>query len=161
MSSTNAWLSLVLDAQKNAKSYIRNLRTRNRNTERIGVQPTESKRSCQNSRFAKSASYTHALYKIWHRCYMDKVDFGQSRIKLSQNDILQMCRSKGKTPHSTMYVLPKHPVTLLTRENAIIVDKTQRRYLLALWRLKRDEDDYISHILTLGKGLSTNWVCDQ
>lgn len=127
-------------------------RLKSGNTSSLDTIMSESakpRRALQNARFSKSVFYTHALYKIWHRCYMDKHEFGQKRIWLCQNDILQLCRSQGRTPSSTMYIVPKYPARPLAIGNAVLVDQAQRRYLLALWRMSRDDHTYTCYVSSL------------
>jgi hypothetical protein len=90
----------------------------------------------------QKGDYKHALYKIWHRAYMDKKDFNQGRLLLSQKDVLSLFLSKHKTPEAAFFVVPQHPNEPLSHHNAVLVDKIQRRYLLALWRMTKDEDEY-------------------
>jgi hypothetical protein len=39
-------------------------------------------------------------------------------------------------------VVPRQPSRPLSLNNAVLVGKLQRRYLLALWRLTKDEEAY-------------------
>ena len=94
----------------------------------------------------KRRFYTHALYKIWHRCYIDKNEFEQDRILLRQKDILILCNSKGQTPHSRMHVMPKEPTLPLSYGNALLVNKAQRKFLISLWRLTKNQDQYIKGV---------------
>jgi hypothetical protein len=73
---------------------------------------------------------------------MDKKDFNQGRLLLSQKDVLSLFLSKHKTPEAAFFVVPLHPNEPLSHHNAVLVDKIQRRYLLALWRMTKDEDEY-------------------
>ena len=101
------------------------------------------------SNMRHSNFYTHALYKIWHRCYMDKRDFGQSKLLLCQKDILELCRKQAATPQADMYIVPRDPISPLSSTNAVLVDRLQRRVLIALWRLGRDRDEYTRHVVAL------------
>jgi hypothetical protein len=99
----------------------------------------------QCKRYTKG-NYKHDVYKIWHRCYLDKGDFSQKKLVLSQNDIFELCASKNISPAAGMYIVPKQPKQLLSRQNALIVDKNQRKFLLALWRMTKDENKYIASV---------------
>jgi hypothetical protein len=97
--------------------------------------------------FAKHRqSYTHALYKIWHRSYLDMKELGQKKLCLTQKDILSLFHAKNKEPKAEFYVVPRNPSKQLSLENALLINKTQKRYLLALWRLTRNEEDYMDYI---------------
>jgi hypothetical protein len=98
---------------------------------------------------SRRAGYKHALYKMWHLAYIDKNVFGQSKIKLSQHDVLNLCKECNKMPAPGVYVLPKDPTLPISLSNAVIVDKLQRKHLLALWRLSKDEDEYRRYIIML------------
>lgn len=87
-------------------------------------------------------SYKHALYKIWHLAYLDKKAFGQASIQLSQQDVLRICENTQTTPDTAAYVIPVQPSLPLSPSNAMLVNKLQRRFLLALWKLEKDEDIY-------------------
>jgi len=91
-------------------------------------------------------SYTHALYKIWHRSYLDMKELGQKKLCLTQKDILSLFRAKNKEPKAEFDVVPRNPTKQLSLENALLINKTQKRYLLALWRLTRNEEDYVDYI---------------
>lgn len=91
-------------------------------------------------------SYTHALYKIWHRSYLDMKELGQKKLCLTQKDILSLFHAKNKEPKAEFYVVPRNPTKQLSLENALLINKTQKRYLLALWRLTRNEEDYVDYI---------------
>jgi hypothetical protein len=97
--------------------------------------------------FAKHRqSYTHALYKIWHRSYLDMKELGQKKLCLTQKDILSLFHAKNKEPKAEFYVVPRIPSKQVSLENALLINKTQKRYLLALWRLTRNEEDYVDYI---------------
>lgn len=89
---------------------------------------------------SKRQGYKHALYKMWHLAYIDKNVFGQDKLQLNQNDLLKLC--KDQAPNQGMYVLPRKPTRPLSPTNAVLVGKLQRRYLLALWKLTKDEEAY-------------------
>jgi hypothetical protein len=61
-------------------------------------------------------------------------------------DILSLFRAKNKEPKAEFYVVPRNPTKQLSLENALLIHKTQKRYLLALWRLTRNEEDYVDYI---------------
>ena len=84
----------------------------------------------------------HALYKMWHLAYTDKSVFGQRRLHLAQQDLLDLCRQRNKAPELGLYVLPRKPSKPLSLDNAVFVSKLQRRHLLALWRLTKDDEAY-------------------
>ncbi len=91
----------------------------------------------------KPQDYKHALYKMWHLAYLDKRLFGQASLKLSQSDLLQVCRqSKIKPGQGTCYAIPRQPSLPLAPSNTILVNKLQRRFLLALWKLTRNDKSY-------------------
>ena len=84
----------------------------------------------------------HALYKMWHLAYTDKSVFGQRRLHIAQQDLLDLCRQRNKAPELGLYVLPRKPSKPLSLDNAVFVSKLQRRHLLALWRLTKDDEAY-------------------
>ena len=98
----------------------------------------------QCKRYVKG-DHKHNVYKIWHRCYLDKGDFNQNKLLLSQNDIFNLCASKNTPPAAGMYIVPKRPNQPLSSQNALIVDKNQRKFLLAMWRMTKDENIYIAN----------------
>jgi hypothetical protein len=100
-------------------------------------------------RTKKIKDYTHAVYKIWHRCYLDRKDFGHTKLLLTQRDVESLCQAQQLAPHSGLYVVPRQPRQPLSRGNALLVDKVQRRFLLALWRMTRDEDEYLYSVEAL------------
>ena len=105
--------------------------------------PRGAKGPTEGARRAKGPNgYTHALYKIWHRCYLDKKEFGQQKILLTQGDIQRLCQAQCQPLHARLHVVPRQPRQPLSRENALLVDKVQRRFLLALWRMTRNEEEY-------------------
>jgi hypothetical protein len=99
-------------------------------------------KSAQCKRFVKR-EYKHYVYKIWHRCYVDMKDFNQDKLLLSQNDILKLCASKNVPVPAGIYIMPERPDQPLSQQNALIVDKNKRKYLLALWRMTKDPNIYI------------------
>ena len=91
----------------------------------------------------KRHDYKRALYKMWHLAYLDKRLFGQACLKLSQSDLLQICRQSKLTPEQgAFYAIPRRPKLPLSPTNTILVNKLQRRFLLALWKLTRDDKAY-------------------
>ena len=78
----------------------------------------------------------------WHLAYLDKSAFGQATLQLSQADLLDICKRSQREPEQQVYVIPAHPTQPLSPANAVLVNKAQRRFLLALWKLKNDEVDY-------------------
>ena len=87
--------------------------------------------------------YKHALYKMWHLAYLDKKAFGQATVQLSQQDVLQICQQQGRAPEQgACYVVPVQPGRPLSLSNAVLVSKLQRRFLLAMWKLTKDEEAY-------------------
>ena len=103
--------------------------------------PAKPRRAPRKS-LQDSLGYRHALYKMWHLAYLDRGAFGQASVQLSQQDVLHVCNRSQKTPGQGAYVVPVQPSLPLSPGNAVIVDKLQRRFLLALWRLTEDEDAY-------------------
>ena len=94
--------------------------------------------------------YKHALYKMWHLAYLDKKAFGQATVQLSQQDVLQICQQQGRAPEQGgCYVIPVQPSQPLSPGNAVLVNKPQRRFFLAMWKLTRDEKAYQGCIDTL------------
>jgi hypothetical protein len=94
----------------------------------------------------RRVGYKHALYKIWHLAYLDKGVFEQQKLQLSQQDVLSLCTERNKPPAPGMYVLPRLPKSPISPTNAVLVDKLQRKHLLALWKLGQNEDDYKYYI---------------
>ena len=107
-------------------------------------------------RTKKIKDYTHAVYKIWHRCYLDRKDFGHTKLLLTQRDVESLCQAQQLAPHSGLYVVPRQPRQPLSRGNALLVDKVQRRYLLALWRMTKDGEEYLHSVQAL-KSLAISW----
>ena len=91
---------------------------------------------------SKKEGYKHALYKMWHLAYLDKSAFGQATLQLSQADLLDICRQSQRQPENGLYVIPALPTQPLSPANAVLVNKAQRRFLLALWKLRKDEVNY-------------------
>jgi hypothetical protein len=87
--------------------------------------------------------YKHNNYKIWHRCYVDMKEFKQDKLLISHNDILQICASKNVPMSAGIYIMPERPDQPLSQQNALIVDKKKRKYLLALWRMTKDSNIYM------------------
>ena len=110
------------------------------------VKKPEIAKERNHTRCKRVGFYTHALYKIWHRCYIDKNEFEQDRILLYQKDILTICGAQHKTPHSRMYIVPKDPALILSPDNAMLVDKIQRKFLIAFWRLTKDKIQYVKYV---------------
>jgi hypothetical protein len=117
--------------------------------------------STERKQHMRKHFYTHALYKIWHRCYIDKNEFEKDKILLNQKDILTLCKLKDQTPHSRIYVVPKKPSSLLSYENALLVDKKQRRFLIAYWRLTNNEDQYIKYVRDFEQSVEGNEILNQ
>ena len=86
--------------------------------------------------------YKRALYKMWHLAYLDKGAFGQANVQLSQQDLLRICEQSLGAPEQGVYVVPAEPSEPLSPSNALVVNKLQRKFLLALWKLDNDEDAY-------------------
>ena len=121
----------------------------------------EKGESTERKKRLRKDFYTHTLYKIWHRCYIDKNEFENDRILLNQKDILALCKLKDQTPHSRIYVVPKKPSSLLSYENALLVDKKQRRFLIAYWRLTNNEDQYIKYVRDFEQSVEDNENSNQ
>jgi hypothetical protein len=110
--------------------------------------------------------YKHALYKMWHLAYIDKTVFAQSRLQLSQHDVLSLCKECNKMPAPGVYVLPRDPKVPISPSNAVIVDKLQRKHLIAMWRLNKDEGDYRRYVqkhfaVSSPSTINSNGFCDE
>jgi len=79
---------------------------------------------------------------MWHLAYLDKSAFGQATMRLSQQDVLRICEKSLCKPEQGAYVVPADPSQPLSPSNAAVVNKLQRRFLLALWKLNENEDQY-------------------
>ena len=79
----------------------------------------------------KIKDYKHALYKIWHRCYMDKKEFAQQKICITQGDVKNLCEAQHLTPHAGLYAVPRHPSKPLSRENALWLTESKEGFF---WR---------------------------
>ena len=86
--------------------------------------------------------YQHTLYKMWHLAYLDKGTFGHSQVQVSQRDIFKICRDNNRIPETGMYLVPKNPKQPLSTSNSALVSKLHRKFLLALWRLTRNVEEY-------------------
>lgn len=91
---------------------------------------------------SRREGYKHALYKLWHLAYLDKSTFGQPTLQLSQADVQEICKRSKRQPEQQVYVIPAQPSRPLSPTNAVLVNKPQRKFLLALWKLKKDEAAY-------------------
>ena len=91
----------------------------------------------------KRHGYKHALYKMWHLAYIDKNVFGQAKLHLAQSHLLDLCKQNNNEPEQGLYVVPRRPGLPLSSTNAVLVSKLQRKYLLALWKLTKDEEAYV------------------
>ena len=98
-------------------------------------------KSFPHKHFAKG-NYKYEVYKMWHRCYLDKRDFNQKKLLLSQSDIFKICEKRNIAVMPELYIVPLQPNQPLSSQNALIVDKEKRKFLLALWRLTKDETTY-------------------
>lgn len=132
---------LSTELQSKSPNVKRDMDVHSVDTRNTDIKTGVGGKSCHKVGF-----YTHALYKIWHRCYIDKNEFQHKRILLHQKDILNLCLSQDKTPHASLYVVPKDPAILLSLNNALIVDKAQRKFLIAFWRLTKDKDQYVKYV---------------
>ena len=108
----------------------------------------KSKANCQ---FVKLPPNLHVAYKIQHRCYVDRMVFGQTKINLRRQDILKICEEAGLEPSLNMYFMPKKPTQVMDVKNCVLVDRIQRNFLLTLWRLKGSEPEYLEYLASVGK----------
>jgi len=90
--------------------------------------------------------YKHPLYRIRGVCYMDKKEFGQSKLLLSQEDIGCILNEHKIRLDNEIYIIPEHPREPLSKTNAVCVDKKQKAFLMALWRIGNDEVEYTKTI---------------
>ena len=118
--------------------------------EQFNVKPLHRK-SKANCQFVKLPPNVHIAYKIQNRCYLDRMIFGQKRVNLRRQDILDMCEKAGLEPSLNMYFVPKKPTKAIDEENCVLVNRVQRRFLLTLWRLKQSEPEYLEYLASIGK----------
>ena len=90
--------------------------------------------------------YNNPLYKIRQKCYREKKEFGQSKLMLTQRDIIWILNEQHLTPDPDLCIVPLLPSSPITRKNAVCVDTKQKAFLMALWRLSKNESFYIRNI---------------
>jgi hypothetical protein len=118
----------------------------NKRTGEIKRHITDTKVPLPRKRCHKKGFYRCALYKIWHRSYIDRNDFNQDKLLLHQKDIYKLFEEQGISPHPDMYVVPSNPSLPMSKDNVLLVNKQQRKFLIALWRLRKDETQYSKYI---------------
>jgi hypothetical protein len=114
------------------------------------------------SRQSKRQVYKRARYNMWHLAYLDKCVFGQASLKLFQSDLLQVWRQIKLTPRQgAYYAIQRQPNLPLSLTNTILVNKLLRRFLLALWKLTKDDKFYSGCLkgLTLWDEWSVRFRC--
>ena len=77
---------------------------------------------------------------------MDKKEFGQSKVLLSQEDIACILNEHKIRLDNEIYIIPEHPREPLSKTNAVCVDKKQKAFLMALSRIGNDEVEYTKTI---------------
>ena len=82
------------------------------------------------------------MYKIRHKCYTDRKVFGQSKLILSQRDIIWILNEQQLSPDNDICIVPVNPLLPISIQNAMCVDTKQKTFLMALWRMSKNEACY-------------------
>ena len=81
------------------------------------------------------------VWRMWGYAYMDRVKFRQSRVCITQADLMKMLKLEEsnlkKLPLSELQnlrVIPLEPALPLSPENTILVSCPTRRLAMRLWK---------------------------
>ena len=95
-----------------------------------------------------------AARKIWVCSYKDVKSLrgDTAAINLTHADIKAVLERAGQQPTSyrDVFILPRVPTDPLTASNAVLSGHSTRRYLLTLWRKRRDVEAYARAVQSLG-----------
>lgn len=80
------------------------------------------------------------------KSYHDLFIFGQEKLDISKQDIMDIWTDEQIKNHQQWRLVPKRPNEMMTRENAVFVKKEQRRYLVSNWKFKKNVNDYIKEL---------------
>ena len=80
------------------------------------------------------------------RSYHDLFIFGQEKLNISKQDIMELWTDEQIKNYKQWRLVPKKPDEMLTRNNAVFVKKEQRRYLISNWKFKKNVNDYIEEL---------------
>jgi len=81
---------------------------------------------------AKADGKKQVLHQLWYRCWTDAKRFGQTQIKLTQGEIVEILKDKGVD--LAFAIVPADASRVLSRENAIVVANSARHNLISAHR---------------------------
>jgi len=93
-------------------------------------------------RIALGTPEKRAFNSITNRARTDMRAFGQPKLFLQRKALLKMLRKDQIQNFSQVCVIPRRPDEVLTLENMVIVDASQRRYIMDGWKQTKDKNQY-------------------
>ena len=100
------------------------------------------------------SQYEIAARKIWTTAYKDvKCVFGKTdSISLTHRNIRSILERADQPPtrYRDVFILPLVPMEPLTGDNALLSGRSTLKYLMTLWRTKRDPGAYANAVQQLG-----------
>ena len=114
---------------------------------------TEIEKPKRRRTFSTQQKLVHAIWlRIWKDityCFAPEV-----KLALSYKDLDEMLEAyilkRQSVCKSSLFVLPISPLSDLTSENCIVLEKSQRLYLCSLWRTTKDLASYNQAISLFG-----------
>ena len=96
------------------------------------------------------------LYRIRNNCCKYNKEFGHSKMMLTQRDIMWLLNEQQLNIDQDICIVPIQPSCPITRQNAVCVDTKQKTFLIALWRLSKDEACYTNNVKSIFHKLKSN-----
>jgi hypothetical protein len=168
MSGENLMANLVLnDPTQNKQTQNKQKKKKKKQTQEKKL--TEIKKQTQIEKpkrrriFSSQQKLVHAIWlRIWKDityCFAPEV-----KLALGYKDLDEMLEAyiskRQSVCKSSLYALPLSPLSDLTSENCIILDKSQRSYLCSLWRSNKDVVSY-NQAIALFSGLPLHQSSDK
>ena len=147
MSGENLMANLVLNdptQNKQTQNKQKKKKTQVKKLTEIKKQ-TEIEKPKRRRIFTSSQKLVHGVWlKIWkdvNHCFAPEV-----KLELSYKNLDEMLEAyilkRNGICKSSLFVLPRVPLSDLTSENCIVLEKSQRSYLCSLWRSNKDVVSY-------------------
>lgn len=113
-------------------------------------------------RFTKQRTQEiRALNTYRTKAYTDMLTFGMKRINIKGADILSILTKAQIANFTNWSMMPRRPDQEITRDNVVMIRSSQRRYLVAAWKLSRDADEYEKNLQNLLDHARDQMHCDE
>ena len=77
------------------------------------------------------------------RARSDMIMFGHKQMKLSRQELMKIITKQQLQNYSKYCVIPRRPDEILTVDNIVIVESSQRRYVVGRWKRTEDANQYV------------------